>query len=129
MIPKNTFKRVVKIYGVGILLFMLLLEIALIIYVRIRIGNDPAFPKAVVLIIIGGFFYALFFAMLTLTQFIVIKFPKLHLLAYFFPLLISLGMLLYNASEIIRSLLFFAVQLFVTIAMHAWYQRNIFQTS
>ncbi|WP_420572253.1 hypothetical protein [Kordia sp.] len=129
MLPKNTFKRVLKIYGVSILLFTLLLEIVLITYVKINLGDDPAFPKAVILVLIGGFFYAAFYAVFNLTQFLVVRFPQLHLLAYFFPLVLSLGTLLYDvmhdASEIVRSILFFAVQLCVTIIIYVWYQRII----
>lgn len=56
MTPKNTFKRVLKIYAASLVLFYIILLIFTIVYVKISLGDDPAFYKAVILVLIGSFF-------------------------------------------------------------------------
>ncbi|MBC8753510.1 hypothetical protein H2O64_02430 [Kordia sp. YSTF-M3] len=126
--PKNNFKRVLKIYGASIVLFCVTMIISTIIYVKIRIGDDPAFPKAVILVLIGSLFYALYFAITSTTQFIVVKKPSYHILAYFSPLILTLGLLIFNnvhnTSEFEIAIIFLTAQLFTTVISYWFYRKK-----
>jgi hypothetical protein len=129
VIPKNSFNRVLKIYGASIVLFCVTMIISTIIYVKICIGDDPAFPKAVILVLIGSLFYALYFAIVTTTQFIVVKKPSYHIFAYFSPLILTLGLLIsnnvHNTSELEMAIIFLTVQLFTTVISYWFYRKKI----
>ncbi|WP_298512500.1 hypothetical protein [uncultured Kordia sp.] len=128
MSANNSFKRVLKIYGFSVLLYAVVMFISIIIHVKLRLGDNPAFPKAVILVIIGSFFYALCIAILNLTQFLVIKWKKLQLLAYFFPVLLSLAAyvytLIYDDSHPDLSANYFAVHACTTAVAYYLYQRK-----
>lgn len=128
MLAKNSFKRVLKIYVLSMLLYLVVMVISIIVHIKLRLGDSPAFPKAVILVLIFSLFFAIYIAIANLTQFLVVKWKKLHVLAYFLPILFPLAAYIhtsiYDSSNTGIAIVYFVVQVVTTIIAYYLYQRK-----
>lgn len=110
------------------LLYLVVMVISIIVHIKLRLGDSPAFPKAVILVLIFSLFFTIYIAIANLTQFLVVKWKKLHILAYFLPILFPLAAYIHESiysssyTEIVT--IYFVVQLVTTIVTYYLYRRK-----